>query len=95
MLSRKSLTAFLTLCACSWVVSGCGGQERLKPIFPPPADLRIETKPIPGPEIVTSAQAAADYDIALELWGERGWQAVRRICQWAADNGAAVTCVSQ
>lgn len=92
MLSRKSLTAFLTLPVLLLAVPGCGERERLKPIFPPPADLRIEAKPVPGPEIVTSAQAAADYDIALELWGERGWQAVRRICQWAVANGASVTC---
>lgn len=40
-----------------------------------------------GPEIVTSAKAAAEYDIAVEKWGEKGWNAVARICRWAVANG--------
>lgn len=47
---------------------------------------------MPRPDIVTSARAAAEHDIAVETWGERGWAAVARICRWARDNGAAVTC---
>lgn len=60
--------------------------------FPRPADLAVEAKPAPLPEIATSAQAAADYDIALESWGERGWSTVARLCRWARDNGMAVDC---
>jgi hypothetical protein len=48
----------------------------------------VEAKPVPPADIVTSAQAAANYDIAIEGWGERGWRAVARICRWAKDNGA-------
>ena len=64
----------------------------MTPIFPPSADLAVESKPVPPPEIVTSAQAAAEYDIALEAWGERGWRTVARICRWAQENGAEIDC---
>lgn len=47
---------------------------------------------MPSAETVTSAQAAAEYDIALESWGERGWAAVARICRWAKGLGADVEC---
>lgn len=64
----------------------------MRTIFPPPADLAVEPKPVPPLEIVTSAQAAAEYDVALESWGERGWRTVARICRWAKENGMAVEC---
>jgi hypothetical protein len=44
------------------------------------------------PEVVTSAQAAADYDIAVEAWGMRGWATVARLCRWAKANGMTVDC---
>lgn len=69
-------------------LSACGPQVRVQPIFPPPADLAVEPKPVPPAEIVTSAQVAAEYDIQLEGWGERGWRAVARICRWAKEQGA-------
>jgi hypothetical protein len=36
---------------------------------------------VPPSEIVTSAKAAAEYDVAVEGWGERGWSSVARICR--------------
>jgi hypothetical protein len=41
-------------------------------------------------EVVTSAKAAAEYDIEIELWGERLQSAGGRICRWAVDNGAVL-----
>lgn len=95
MLSRKFQTLLPMLCASALVVSACGPKERIRPLYPPAADLKVEPKPIAGPEIVTSAQAAARYDVAIESWGERGWQAVARICRWASRNGMEVACPSQ
>jgi hypothetical protein len=62
----------------------------LRPIFPPSVDLEAaaEAKPVAPAAIVTSAQAAAAYDIAVESWGERVSRAGGRICRWAVDNGA-------
>lgn len=51
----------------------------------------IEAKPLAPVEIVTSAQAAAQYDIAIEAWGERVSRAGARICRWALANGATLS----
>lgn len=48
----------------------------------------MEAKPLAPPEIVTSAQAAAAYDVAVESWGERVSRAGGRICRWAVESGA-------
>lgn len=80
------------LFASSWAVQGCAPRVAVQPLFPPSADLAVEPKPVPPADIVTSAQAAAEYDIAVEGWGERGWLAVARICRWAAEQGAEITC---
>lgn len=90
MPSRRFPILLPMLCASLLAVSGCASNsERVKsmPLFPPSADLKDEAKPVAGPEIVTSAQAAADYDASVEAWGERGWRSVGRICRWAVANG--------
>ena len=91
----KSPIALLTLSVCALAVSACTPKERLQPIFPPSADLKSVTspKPVAGPEIVTSAQAAAEYDIAVETWGETVSKAGGRICRWAVNNGAKLDFV--
>ena len=88
MRSLQRPTVRLTLCGFVLAASACGQQAVIRPAFPPAADLRVEAKPVPPDDIVTSAKAAADYDIAVESWGTRGWQAVERICRWAKDLGA-------
>ena len=92
MRSPTPPTRFLMLFACASVASACAPQVEIRPLFPPSADLAVEPKPVPPPEIVTSAQAAAEYDIAVEVWGERGWRAVARICRWAREKGAGGEC---
>ena len=78
----------LMLCGSALAASACAQQDVIRPAFPPAADLRVEAKPVPPPDIVTSAQAAAEYDVAIESWGERGWLQVARICRWARGLGA-------
>lgn len=87
MPSPKSLTKPLMLSLCALAVSGCETPAATSLVFPPAADLKVEAKPVPPLEIVTSAQAAAAYNIEVEGWGERGWRAVARICRWAKANG--------
>ena len=74
--------------------SACAKPEPLQPIYPPSADVlaMTEGKPRPGPEIVTSARAAAEYDVALEAWGDRVSAAGGRLCRWLKANGMAVEC---
>lgn len=92
---QMSQIALPMLCACALAVSACTPKERLQPIFPPSVDLKlvISPKPKAGPEIVTSAQAAAEYDIAVETWGDTVSKAGQRICRWAENNGAKLDFV--
>lgn len=94
MRSSRPLTLHLMLCACALAVSGCAARERLTPIFPPSADVRTLTapKPVPPADIVTSAQAAARYDIEVETWGDTLSAAGGRVCRWLKSNGMTVEC---
>lgn len=87
MPSLRHRIARLMLFASLSGAAACSPQVRLQPLYPPSADLQVEPKPVPPADIVTSAQAAANYDIALEGWGERGWLTVGRICRWAREQG--------
>ena len=60
--------------------------------LPPAQDLVIEPKPAVTEAVLTSAVAAEEYNSALEAYGDRGWAAVKRICQWAKAHGAKVEC---
>src|SRR5687768_16570948 len=89
MPSRPRLIALPMLFVSVWAVSGCAGPRvQVRPLFPAAVDLAVEPKPAPPADIVTGAQAAAEYDIAVEGWGERSWLAVARVCRWAVENGA-------
>jgi hypothetical protein len=57
---------------------------------PPVADLKRETKPAMPEAALSDDRASASYNSAVEAWGERGWAAVERVCQWFVDNGAVV-----
>ena len=65
-------------------------RERTSIAIPPAADIRaaIEPKPQPTEEILTSSRAEADYNAALEAWGDRVRSAGVRICQWSQAAGA-------
>jgi len=54
--------------------------------------LAIEKKPEITEAVLTSAIADEEYDSHVEAWGERGWAAVARICQWAKAHGSDVEC---
>src|SRR5215217_8032854 len=90
MRSRPCQMLTLLTAAALSLVSGCG--TTLAPILrplPPAADLAVEPKPQLNPEDLDSDAALDGHDIALEVWGERGWAAVARLCRWAEANGAA------
>ena len=88
----KSPMRYLALCAFALAASGCGERVISTPLFPPSADLVVETKPVPPLEIVTSEQAAAEYDVAVEAWGERGWRTVARLCRYFVGHGMQIEC---
>ena len=68
-------------------MSACAHPARLRPISPPAADLAVPAKPVPTVEILTSAQASAEYNSALEAWGDGMAAQLGRLCRWAATNG--------
>lgn len=76
------------------IASGCGAPGSLRAGFPPPADLTAatEAKPVPGPEIVTSAQAAEEYNAAVEGWGDRVSAAGGRLCRYYKRLGMKISC---
>jgi hypothetical protein len=55
--------------------------------FPPAEILGAEPKPVPTIEILSSAQAAAAHNIAIETWGQKGWDRVKAACLWAKERG--------
>jgi hypothetical protein len=84
---RNSLIAFLLLGGFSLVAPGCALPAKTFQSYPSVSDLRVEPKPVPPADIVTSEAAADAYDIAIEGWADRGWQAVHRVCIWAKASG--------
>ena len=95
--SRRGLvphSAISAVSALSLLIALSACEERIVsvPIYPPSADLALEAKPVPTDDIVTSAQAAAEYDAAVEAWGERGWRQVGRLCRYFKGHGMAVEC---
>lgn len=85
---NRCLTLALLTAASLSLASGCAGRERIQPLFPPAADLKVQPKPVLAPDAIESEAALDAHDIALEVWGEAGWAAVARICRWSVRNGA-------
>jgi hypothetical protein len=84
----------LTMLACAVAVSSCGSKVVTRLTFPPAADLKQEAEPEfplaalePGEEGVKAENAWRDKVL---IWGRRGWQQNRRVCQWAVDLGMSV-----
>ena len=92
MQSPRFLTTCLMLSLFSLGAQGCAKPASALQTFPPAALLGNTPKPVPTPDIVTSAQAAARHNIAIETWGQTGWDQVRAICIWAKERGMDVTC---
>lgn len=92
MRPSNCLMLSLLLAASLSLGSACASWERVTPIFPPSADLRVQPKPVLAPEAIASEAALDAHEIALETWGAAGWLTVGRICRWAKDNGAEVSC---
>lgn len=88
MLSLRYLMPCLALAVLLSLVSGCASKAPMTRIYPPAADLVVEAKPQLDPAALDSEAWLDAHDIALEMWGERGWATVGRICRWADQMGA-------
>ena len=78
-LSRMRL---LLLLAMPLLASACASSGAIPPPVP---DLQavVEPKPVPSDDIATSDQANADYNAAIEAWGDRISSAGARLCRWS------------
>lgn len=93
MRSKVFPTLRLVPLGALWLVSACASNPVPMQLHPPVADLTVEAKPVLAPEAINSDAALIAHDIALEMWGERGWAQVARLCRWAVEMGAeGVTC---
>lgn len=91
--SRKRVVAWgapaLLIAASLALVSSCASKAPQSAIFQPPvSDLAVEAKPVLDPSALASDAALTAHDDAIESWGERGWDAVARLCRWAVETGA-------
>lgn len=78
----------LLVLSCSWAVAACAHKAPPNPVFPPPADLRAAPKPQLAAEALGSARALAEYNAAVEAWGDGLAAQVGRLCRWSEEMGA-------
>lgn len=88
--SKVRVLVTATIPAFALLASGCGGQARIQPAFPPAADVERlqQANPEPTLEIATDPAADAAFNAAIdaELVGKS--DAGARLCQWFKERGA-------
>lgn len=87
MRSTNFLTLFPLIAVFGLLASGCAGREPPPLTFPSAADLAVEEKPRLDPAAIESEAALDRYEIELELWGDRGWATVARLCRFFDEMG--------
>lgn len=81
---KRFLTACLMIVSCGTAVASCA---TLSASLPPAEDLRVQPKPVPSDEVLTSSIAGELHDNAVEAWGEAGWAQVGRLCRFFDEMG--------
>jgi len=76
---KPSLTACLMIVSLGAAVASC---ETPGAAFPSATDLRVQSKPVPPDDVLTSRVAGEQYDNAIEAWGETGWAQIARLCRF-------------
>jgi len=87
MKRKPFLTALLMIASCAVAVASCATPAAIRP---PVEDLRVQPKPRPSEDVLTSRIAGERHDNAVEAWGEAGWAAVARSCRFWRDQGLAL-----
>ncbi|MNX79157.1 hypothetical protein D3C86_1107760 [compost metagenome] len=84
MRPKRFLMAYLIIASYGVAVASCttpgAGLPRAE-------DLRVQPKPVPSDEVLTSRIAGEKHDNAIEAWGEAGWAQVGRLCRFYRDMG--------
>jgi len=81
---KRFLMASLMIASFGVAVASC---ETPGTAFPSATDLRVEPKPVPPDEVLTSRIAGEMHDNAVEAWGEAGWAQIGRLCRFFDDMG--------
>jgi hypothetical protein len=76
---KRFLTACLMIVSCGVAAASCG---TLGATRPPVEDLKVQPKPVPSDDVLTSRVAGEMHDNAVEAWGEAGWAQVGRLCRF-------------
>ncbi|WEK56499.1 MAG: hypothetical protein P0Y52_07990 [Candidatus Brevundimonas phytovorans] len=76
---KPFLMACLMIVSCSVAVASCATSGAA---LPRAEDLRVQPKPVPSDEVLTSRIAGEQHDNAVEAWGEAGWAQVGRLCRF-------------
>jgi hypothetical protein len=76
---KPSLMASLMIASFGVAVASC---ETRGVAFPPATDLRVQAKPVPPDDVLTSRIAGEQHDNAVEAWGETGWAQIARLCRF-------------
>lgn len=84
MTRKPCLIAFLTIASCGVGVASC---ETTGAIIPPVETLRVQDKPSPPDDVLTSRIAGERHDNAVEAWGETGWSLVGTACRFWSGQG--------
>lgn len=83
--TKRRLAVCFPLLLAHCLASGCAASGG----FPPLADLRAvtEAKPIPTDAIASDPVAEAEYNAAVEGWGDRLHSAGLRLCRFYQRTG--------
>jgi hypothetical protein len=81
---KPFLMACLMIVSCGVVVASC---ETPAAFLPRAEDLRVQPKPVPSEDVLTSRVAGERHDNAVEAWGEAGWAQVGRLCRFFDEIG--------
>lgn len=82
MPSNRSLMSVLVLGVCLSTASGCVSREHQSALYPSPADLVIEPKPVLPPEAVESEALSLAHDIAIEIQRDTFAARLGRLCRF-------------
>ena len=81
---KRFLTACLMIVSCGAAVASCATPGAA---FPRAEVLRVQPKPVPSDDVLTSRIAGEKHDNAVEAWGEAGWAQVGRLCRFFDEMG--------
>ncbi len=84
-----SLRAALLIASGSTLVASCATTAPIRLSSPAPAAFQQEPRPKLNPQVVidNDEEGFRQHQRDKDEWGQRGWDALNRVCQWFDDQG--------